>query len=349
MKNGNRSIFLDIVKGFSIFCVIFGHCIQYGSGNYVLRSELFFDNVIFKVIYSFHMPLFMLVSGYLFAYSVEKRTWAELLRNRVNSLLIPIFTWSVIPLVVKTTEQAASNQMIGFMYILNTYITTTISNLWFLWAVFWCSTAVIFVRQCFNDSKWVYFGGWLLTFIIPDVFGLHLYKFMYPFFIAGYLYNKEGGISKLKTIYENNVVLLLMAVVYAVLLLFYNRDAYIYTTGYSLLCETPLKQLGIDLYRCCIGFIGSAFVLLMIYRFFPVFNGAVKRTIGYLGANTLGIYIISNYLFSYVVARVTSNLPQINYAITVIEAVVVLTVSLSITSGLKKCKLLNQLLFGGRT
>ena len=37
-----------------------------------IDSEKFFKDVIFKTIYSFHMPLFMLISGYLFYNSNQK-------------------------------------------------------------------------------------------------------------------------------------------------------------------------------------------------------------------------------------------------------------------------------------
>lgn len=60
---------LDIIKGIAIILVVMGHCIQYGSGNDYYTSALFFEENIFKFIYSFHMPLFMLISGYVFGFS----------------------------------------------------------------------------------------------------------------------------------------------------------------------------------------------------------------------------------------------------------------------------------------
>ena len=58
VKNQN----IDILKGVAIFLVVFGHCIQYCSQGYFD----FFENKVFIFIYTFHMPLFMLISGYLF-------------------------------------------------------------------------------------------------------------------------------------------------------------------------------------------------------------------------------------------------------------------------------------------
>lgn len=348
MNTRSRSLFLDFVKGFAIFCVIFGHCIQYGSGTHILTDRLFFDDILFKIIYSFHMPLFMIVSGYLFSFSVERQTYSALLKKRIYSLLIPVFVWSLIPLTAKVMNLVLSGQSIRLMYVFKTYLLISINNLWFLWAVFWCSSAVILVRQCFNDSKCVYLVGFLLTFLIPDVFGLALYKFMYPYFLAGYLCGRENIISKLKTICQNNLTLLLCFAAFAILLRFYHRDTYIYTTGYYLFRGEPGRQFAIDIYRCCIGFIGSALVLSILFKLFPFLNSSVKKGIGHIGANTFGIYIISNCLFSYVLPHLTASLQRINYVFTTIESILVLSASFLITICLKKNRMLNKLLLGER-
>ncbi|ROT03695.1 hypothetical protein ED388_12660 [Muribaculaceae bacterium Isolate-007 (NCI)] len=49
--------YIDCLKGFAIFLVVLGHVVQ----NYNLM-----DSWIFRIIYSFHMPLFMFMSGYCF-------------------------------------------------------------------------------------------------------------------------------------------------------------------------------------------------------------------------------------------------------------------------------------------
>lgn len=74
-KFTDRNIYLDVVKVFTIVCVVLGHCIQYGSGKTYLNGGLFFDDIVFKIIYSFHMPLFMIISGYLFAFTIKTRDY----------------------------------------------------------------------------------------------------------------------------------------------------------------------------------------------------------------------------------------------------------------------------------
>ena len=94
MKERNYTI--DFLKCIAIFLVIFGHCIQYGSGLAYYNSGTFFDDFLFKYIYSFHMPLFAAISGYLFYSSVQKYSLKEMIFNRFYRLLIPIISWNAV-------------------------------------------------------------------------------------------------------------------------------------------------------------------------------------------------------------------------------------------------------------
>ena len=94
-----RNVFIDIIKGVAIFLMLWGHCIQYCVAN---SSVDFFENSVFKAIYSFHMPLFMLVSGYLFFYSFSKRDLKSLLIHKTQTLLQPIVFCSIFNFFVTT-------------------------------------------------------------------------------------------------------------------------------------------------------------------------------------------------------------------------------------------------------
>lgn len=52
-----RDPYLDIVKGMLILFVVFGHMLESGYGA--------MGNTLYHFIYSFHMPLFIFISGYL--------------------------------------------------------------------------------------------------------------------------------------------------------------------------------------------------------------------------------------------------------------------------------------------
>ena len=71
----NRIDWIDQVKGFTIFLVVYGH-------NFPFTE---------KYIYSFHMPLFIMAAGF-FHPSVSK---LANIKKRFTSIIIPYFIWSI--------------------------------------------------------------------------------------------------------------------------------------------------------------------------------------------------------------------------------------------------------------
>ena len=71
-KNGaeyfdrQRIEYIDALKGFAILCVVLGHIADgyIGVGAYYEVSELLYN--IRNLVYAFHMPLFMMLSGYIY-------------------------------------------------------------------------------------------------------------------------------------------------------------------------------------------------------------------------------------------------------------------------------------------
>ena len=64
---------IDFIKGLLIVLVVLGHGLQFGFGSGYKNAELFFDDYLFRAIYTFHMPLFMFIRDYLF-YSTKRVT-----------------------------------------------------------------------------------------------------------------------------------------------------------------------------------------------------------------------------------------------------------------------------------
>lgn len=68
---------IDIVKGIGILLVMIGHA----PGN----------PFILTLIYTFHMPLFFFISGYLFHYNKYKKNQIQFFRDKFQRLVIPYF------------------------------------------------------------------------------------------------------------------------------------------------------------------------------------------------------------------------------------------------------------------
>ena len=57
-QKNERLLFADLLKVLAIYLVLWGHCVQ----QFFTTSPL--ENDVYVYIYSFHMPLFMVLSGY---------------------------------------------------------------------------------------------------------------------------------------------------------------------------------------------------------------------------------------------------------------------------------------------
>lgn len=79
-----RDYYLDTIKGFLIIVVVIGHFIEFGS-------RTIFDVAMHNFIYSFHMPLFVFLSGYFFNIKTKRK-----LIDKTCALLITYLVFQVI-------------------------------------------------------------------------------------------------------------------------------------------------------------------------------------------------------------------------------------------------------------
>ena len=130
MPNRKRLEYLDIAKGIGIILVVLGHIL--------VQSPL----VIW--IYSFHMPLFFFLSGYLFYFNKETR-FGKFLYKKVKSILIPYFIyaiavylyWFLIERRLRPGSVDAIKPLIGILYGIGKEPWLTFDDaLWFLTCLF---------------------------------------------------------------------------------------------------------------------------------------------------------------------------------------------------------------------
>lgn len=276
-----RNIFLDVLKAISIILVVVGHCIQYGSGMEYLTYGGFFYNPTYKFIYSFHMPLFMLISGYLFSCSSKNKTVKELIIKKVKQLIIPLFCWSFVTLIVALFKiwVGVSSQSITFMWIIGMITSGFWGGPWFLWALWWSSIIVIIGKKLFKNNILFYMLICAVCFVIPDINNTAVLKFMFPFFLIAYLFNEYDLKTKLKDIYMHRAFGFSCLILFVLLLKFYDFSSFIYTTGFCVLNKNVLFQIHINCYRFLIGILGSISVMCVIYSFMDIMPNVVKKSI----------------------------------------------------------------------
>lgn len=335
----SRDVVIDVIKAFAIFSVIVGHNIQYGFSDELLKSGAYFDNIVFKFIYSYHMPLFMLISGYLFGKTID-RGWKVNLKKKINALLIPLLVWGVLHLLKFVFWQIEIGDF-SFKRAVWYYFDITTRQLWFLWAILWCSIIVLIVHDFFKDNIFIYIIGFVASFWIPDGYNLELYKFMYPYFIIGYFYNVRK-LNRFILPRCNIINLLLLGIFFGLLLRYYSYDSYIYTSGHSVLNKMFVSQMSINIYRYLIGLVGSCFVILLSYLL--VARKKIKTTImSYVGRETFGIYVLEGVV---VLPTIVKGIHRIDYVVVFLETIYVIVACLVMIKIIKKSSLLSKFLLG---
>lgn len=335
--NKERNIRLDIIKAIAIILVVAGHAIQFGCGNDYTESLAFYDNWVYKIIYSFHMPVFMCVSGWLFARSVAKYDTCSLLKNKTIALLIPIFVWG-------TMHYLSTKVILGHEPLnLSTWWMIVGGGIWFLWALVYNMVIVTLVHRIFKDHLAVYALIYIALFFVPNSWGCASYIFMYPYFVGMYLLAKRNfDFTPMRT----NKAMVITALSYVVLLAFYNRSSYIYESGYYIFGggNLSLTQCVTDVYRTLIGFIGS----LLAYQIVAKGEQTCLKHIATIGSNSLGIYIMSGFAFDVVRKKnILMSLGIENHLLlTLLYTVIMVAVTYWLTVIIRKIPVLKTLLLG---
>lgn len=123
----NRRNDIDCLKAIGIVLMIMGH-IEFGN---------YFD----KFIHAFHIPLFLLVSGYL--HKPLSRKLSVIVTEKVKSLIVPYLLWGILFLCMaflqyilhlKTYDEFISN--ISHFFLVNTNGMAIAGAIWYLTAIF---------------------------------------------------------------------------------------------------------------------------------------------------------------------------------------------------------------------
>lgn len=174
---------------------------------------------------------------------------------------------------------------------------------------------------------------------------MNAHKFMLPFFVAGFYYAKKE-----MSFLRNKWVGIIAFVAWVLLMGLYSKDAYIYTTGVSLIGKALISmQIGIDLYRYLVAFLGVITIIALlgaVYRYMTRFeNMRILTTIEYMGENSIVFYILSTYLFIWFMPAMTSEY-HLNYLLTVAETIVVAVVCAGLSFLIRKNKIISKCVIG---
>lgn len=185
MKVKNRNQIIDILRGFAAICVVLGHAIQRGM---ITGYE---NNWLFMLIYTFHMPLFILLSGYTL-YLSSKKFDKKFLIEKTRYLLYPTIIWSYLIYFLRDFSFVGIKPFISFPDSIITYTKELILHpnyiIWFLY-VLYVYNIIFYIGKKIPQryfSTYIISVGAILFSLPSGYFGIYQIAQYYPFFVIGY-------------------------------------------------------------------------------------------------------------------------------------------------------------------
>ncbi len=285
-----KSNFLNILKGIAIFLMLYGHCIQYMD----VTGQSFWNNPTFLFIYSFHMPLFMLVSGYTFYFSFIKRDWKSLIAHKSQQMIQPILCFGIAAWYLTFGIEYMRQGNFGAVLDGNWWLS--LKDTWFLWSVLANSIWMALIYKWIS-ARSVRILGILIGFFFVSLFpNMHLNIYMYPYFVAGFWYHRYEKILEKWIKY----MVVCFMLIFSVLFVFFRKEYLIYITKIWGDVYSLKTYAMINLYRWGIGFAGSALALAFTYWLTKlVGQGKIRCYLETMGKYSLQVYCLSIVFLSF--------------------------------------------------
>lgn len=264
--NRGRIQSLDLLKLIAIFLVLWGHCVQY------LLSSNHMDEPVYRFIYSFHMPLFMMIAG-MFAPRSLQMPFDAFVWKKAEQLILPCVVWGLI----MTVGNLVQSFLTGHAVVTSVLTTLFTGNFWFLKSLFGCYL-LAYIGHNLLRKKWLFY---IVTILISQFITGYSIQWMYPAFVVGIeLSNHYDNLMK-----DSGKIAIVSALVFLLL---------------TLACGNDMRTIdNVILYRLCkilTGWAGS--LALISFALFWERRGAPYiQWISQWGGYTMGVYILQCIVF----------------------------------------------------
>lgn len=297
-----RSLYWDTLKGFLIILVVFGHC-----------GTAVGDNLL-SVIYAFHMPLFIFISGYF----SKKTEYINFKSYKRLFYLFLIFDFIYLGLDLFTTGVTIRR------------ILTPSFALWYIWCLILWRLVLQCLPQKILNKQWLVLSISLIICIavgfIPINKELSFQRAFtfWPFFIAGYYIRQANLINKIRNINKPIIVIafvFLCIIAYLFIPVMYSNHSYV-----KLPQDINTRLIHIVIASC------MCFSLLIIgQEKIPIFT-------------TLGQYTLLIYLLHPPIIKILKVLcTKIGYKPDIIAAILITLITITLIYSIRNIKILRFL------
>lgn len=178
----SRIIWIDIAKAICIILVVIGH--------YIPETHPVWYGAMRSVIYSFHMPLFMFASGFVYVATYRETGYIDFLTRKARRLMIPYFVVSLLVISIKLCTQGnayVDHPVTLMSYLKIFYQPEAGTFLWFIWALWWMFAIIPFFKTRASRLTLLIIAVFLpfSSSYLPEIFCLRQFSGMLMYFMAG--------------------------------------------------------------------------------------------------------------------------------------------------------------------
>lgn len=347
--NLQRDRSLDALKGLAIVLVVAGHAIVFaatvdhaGAGLVQIDSRSWLplqvaSGLLLNLIYSFHMPLFAFVSGFVL-WRPHPQPLVTKLKRRVTGLLVPYFAW----FVALYAAAAMFHPVRGFLTRLADVVLRPLpaGGLWYLYALLVCAVFLSLLQEL-PGAAWIIplsaIALWPLRVLLVNasLFDIGQVLWIYPFVVLGFEAARFGP-----SIRSRRIPLIATGVFAFALLLFLAYPVFGPGPARIAGAMQSVHLRGGFAVASLAGDLAAAAAVIALFAFYSGRTGWWVEAQAWFGRRSLGIYAMHALLIQLMIAARIKD--------PVIVFLGSLGVSTAATLVLERIPVLRSLLLGSR-
>lgn len=313
-----RIEYYDLCKAITIYLVVLGHII----------TEQWGDNSILRMwIYSFHVPMFMFLSGVFFKTNLKKNL-KDVVFGNFYHLMVPFFVWNTLYfflLQIPTIKHISALEQCYNFFICGGIL----HGFWYLKCLYIYILGACIVYRFSKNELFTALITIVVYWILPDISGSSI---MIVFFWIGHFFGKYNGM-----LFNAGLLkVALFAIVFYLFVMYFWKPEYAY--------DNIVLNPKYILFRTIAGVSASIFFICASKMVCDYFNGTTTlRKLIEIGTNTLGIYVCHGFFYYEVIwGKIIIN----NILFYVIWAAFIVIIVNSIIKLIKYSQLLSFVLLG---
>ena len=338
-KKVTHNLTISIAKFLAIIMVVIGHVIQYSIPD-------FDKNIIYRLIYSVHMPLFFFLAGYVAAIKNDFGKYTAQIEKKTLNLLVPFLIWLPLNYIIIKYVQAPPDFYFNILdFLINALKNPDTGGLWFLLVLYECHLLIIyikFIKYDFYKSALIILIFLNLIFLFDsglNYLGLNFLRWYFLFFILGFFVGeKRYSIPSAKQTFY-------IVILYSILFIGWSRKHIIYNFENEFIGNLLSNKIIFQGYTAMLSLCGIwlVFFISHIISLKSSQNFCIS-IINHVSDKTLQIYA-GHYLFLYLYVKIFyENKGQFLYVL--VSSCIIVFMSILMGTVLKKNITLGKLLYG---